>query len=487
MFRPIFAPWGQRLVCAFLLIILAFPAVAMPPEGSTAAPAPAPVQAASEGTAPGPGATLELPPAEPEGDPPPVSEGRTLRASGRWRLSGLLLRGLLAGLAMTAGLVELPVEQALAQGLVGLPPTSPFNPMSQLSSFGFTTPPATGPLGLNLSDPNPPNLLAAQSLTLALMHGNASGALPPMDQLTEFMTQASPSGAPYLSTLPALLDVARPGNPSLSFGSDSPSVGDEVASNGGGGLSPAHRLRDQLVAIQSTMTAAQLSEAYFIQAAIGFQIMADALFIPPSANTTSIINILLGVGNELLASAHLTGAVSAQVQVNAAQYALDDLESGDVPGGGGLSTGGSSTSGASSGPPAEVPLGLQLLDGAMDVDVVYGSWQRWTPQGSDETVVYRLTPTAITRVTQAPAAQGGALIRTERYQGQVVGELAYDIPPGASGPASINVTLSVSRPGQEDLVLPFFYFNITLAGEEPGSLEVLVERNPGRRLYFRLN
>jgi len=465
----------RRLVCAFLLSVGVIPAGAVPPEPPDAS-ASAPGRTLAEGQEAAEGADpVATAPTAPEAGPASSPGRRGLRAS--WRLRHLLV----GGMAVASGLFAGPA--ALALNLPALSTVSPFNPMSQLSSFGFTTP-NTGLAALNLSDPSPANQLAATSLNLALVHANTSGALPPIDQFTEFMVNASPSGAPYLSTLPALLDVPRPGNPSLSYGSEPPSVGEAIAEEGG--ASQAHRLQDQLVAIQATMTAAELTEAYYILAAIGFQLAADAFFLPP--NATILFNTLQGISNEVLGAGHLSGALSAQVQVNAAQYALDDLQRGDLSGGGDEVNhpGGGALKPASRAGSAPGPLALGLLDAALDVDIIYGAWQRWTPLGTGETLIYRLAPRSILRITRTPDAQGATSVRTERFNGRVVGQLAYDLPPGASAPPSVNITLAVGRPGQEDLVLAFWYFNVTFPGPQGGSLEVLVERPSGRQCYYRL-
>jgi hypothetical protein len=429
----------RALLAVLLLLVLAMPVRAQPPEaeGIAVSSRAAGIEAGSE-------------PSQASPDPPGPWPRLTLRSGCR------LLRNLLFLLA---------VHSAATGGAAQPAMNSPF-------AFG-TLP------NFNLSGTDPASLLAAQGVAQALVNANGTGALPPLEALNGMLVQYSLTRQSVLATLPpALLQpVPDSGTPA----DDLPPV-EEAEATGPDKLIPAGPsdislesdavLSEDFSAAQSNLQATILTEAYYIQNAIGLNLLADASLFPQ--DVPYLFDALSYAANELLSTGAGTAAVASRVQVQAAQRVISALEARQKKQAAGPGAAGSKATGQS-----------KRLEDFLDPKLIYGFWQRLETDDSGRRVRYQVTPTGVSKRTETPNPDGGRRVQSEVRPGAVDGFVSYDT--GGLGAGTVNVTIQLAQANGQTVSRDFVYLRANSSDpDQPGTLDVLVEQQGDHHAYVRI-
>ena len=398
--------------------------------GGAAGPAPAPLLGSSPGA-----------------KPPRLNLAKT----------GLLL--LLAGSSGMAG---------LAQGTV------PMGPLGVLPGF-------------NLSAPTGSTALAAQGVQLALARANGTGALPSLVELNALLAAVDPSNSSPLATLPAPGSAPEP--PLLSITdtlllpnqlSLPSNLAGSVQSMSAGNQTSSSRFNDEMVALLAVLNVAQLTEAYYLQASIGLQLLADASLFTENPTLAGALNF---AGNELLSLGHATAALGSQLEVDAAQYALAALIKRNQ------------TRQATPGEPGPALASALVANpdspaGILDPSLVYGSWQRVENQPSGQFIMYKVTRNELVKINATTDPDGVEAIRTECHPGSVVGYVSYRRPTGSlaleDSLGKVKVTLVVEKSNGNTMSLEFSFLRARDAANSQ-AVDVLVEEDGEKKAFLRVS
>ena len=269
------------------------------------------------------------------------------------------------------------------------------------------------------------------------------------------------------------LSTASPSQASSSQASAAPNVTSEAPISAS--------LKDEMIAVLAVLNVAQLTEAYYILASIGIQLLADASLVIDHPAVAGALNF---AGNEVLSLGHATAAMGSQVEVNAAQYALGVLVK-------------KSKSPAAARPhparglPRDQGAGhREELSGILDPSLVYGTWQRLETDPSGQLIMYKVTRNELVKINATTDRDGVESIRTECHPGSVVGYVNYRRPTGShsveDSTGKINVVLVVEKSNGHQLSMTFTFLRAKDA-ENTQSVDVLVENEGEKKAFVRLS
>ena len=356
----------------------------------------------------------------------------------------------------------------------------------------------------NLSASDPASVFAAQGVNLALARANASGALPPLQELTALLTANSPA-ASILATLPApasatpfttaatpedsasgIPDATSPvvSNPVLapSFLLNAPNqlrserngMG-AAAMDGGDDRAAAKALNDA----QTALTVAQLTNAFYILETIGDQLLADAALLALKGNA-SVAAALEFAGFQCASLGFALATAASEENTAAAQRTITYLQ--DT---------------ASLQKAQAASLAAQAsssADGSVDPDLIYGTWQRLENQGSGQLILYKVTRNEFVKINVTTDANGDEDVEIEAHPGAVTAYISYKRPGGGGSPEKvigrINLKLVVGKADGSRLALTFAVLQAkgSDGGENAGrTVEVLVEQEGERKAFVRVS
>ena len=445
------------LLCLCVLTLGALPVRGTPPEGATE---PAGIVEGTRPRATNPGRTR--------------SRWPNLTGLSRWL--GPALLGWLAG-SNPAILVEAVPALPLQPTLFALP-------------------------AFNLSTTDPVSVLAADGVSRALLQANLTGGLPPMEDLNVLLAASSPQGLSTLATLPwppASGSMAAPGLPTervdelVPFPSEvlparaSGTGPGRGSGNGNGGLvatdplllapgegfgtgetttvPPLAPADAEVSAALGGLEAAQYYEAYYITAAVAFQLLGEAYVVPPE--TSAALNL---AGNQLLSLAHFLGALGSRDQRIAAETTYELLVN--------------RTRTAS---PAPGPAPFPPMTDLLMPDFIYGTWERMEGVETGTRIRYRIGRNEFRKINATRVENGDLLVQTELHPGAVTANVTYRIPAGqslddAQANGLVKVALQVDQLGAGPITLRFTFYN--RSGALPHG-EVLTDEE-GENAYLKL-
>ena len=319
--------------------------------------------------------------------------------------------------------------------------------------LGAMAQPFTFPGGLNLmpafnlSGSDPTSVFAAQGVDLALLRANLSGNLPPLADLNAMLARSSPQGASVLDTLPSpaalagqSTGVSLPRLPSFLLNPPADQAQTTVPST------------DALAAAQSALTVAQLTDVFYIVESIAQQLLADSTLL---LDTPKVAQALEFAGFQLASIAFSFAAAASIETTAAAQRALVTLQA-----------------------PQPAPPAHRVVPG---VERLYGSWERLETSSSPQIVVYKFSRDEFVNITTVTGGEDAGAIEVDSLPGPVAAHLSIR-PSG-----EIRVTVKVHRDGDQPLVLKFIYLKAESSGDDPDSLETLVEQDGARRAFVKIS
>ena len=356
---------------------------------------------------------------------------------------------------------------------------------------------------INLSATDPATVFAAASVNHALAQANTTGVLPPLQALNAILASNNRQGTAILATLPAPTPMAAgaggldpedqlvpfPSAPMASQDGTSVPGPVEVAppfegtdpflvtpglffANGESTMvAPEAPLQAEVDAARDSVEAAKFYEAYYMMAAVSFELQA----LPYLINDTAVGNALNFASYQLLSVAHWSGAIGSQDQLVAAQRTLDLLvnktqsrapKPGTAPGPG------------LAGLPATI----------LTPEFIYGVWQRVAMPQTTSQIVYRFNRQEFRKINVTTADNGDMTMETEIHPGAVVGSLRATVPAGttladATANGRVQVTVLVEKVHGNPIIMNFTFYNRTF-GASGTSLQVLMENEEGRQSLF---
>jgi hypothetical protein len=323
--------------------------------------------------------------------------------------------------------------------------------------------PQSGLPSLNLSAPNASAVILSTGLQQALAQGNATGALPPLEDLRGQLASQFPLG-PFLPTTLQDLPEAPPDTQDLP---------------------PSPELQAAL----SNLRIAQLNEAYGTLESIGYQLVAASFLTPQNPPLVEAFQV---AGNQLLSIGYVSAGLAGREQASAARISIQDLIDKSRQASAASSSSGTSSSGAgTAAAPITNPWAAQDLAGALDPNLIYGIWQRLETDPSGLRVLYKITPAQVIKVQAGPGQGDHQEVRTQAYPGAVTGELRYQAPSGSSGldeaTGRVNVDILIEKANGKTMLLPFLFIHARSAGDGEGSAtDILVEREGEQKAFVRL-
>ena len=312
------------------------------------------------------------------------------------------------------------------------------------------TPVLSNPSAFNLSSPDPISVLVAQGVNQALVLANATGGLPPMDQLKTLGGRNSSQGFAILATLPAYI-------PSTNASFLAPSSFSNLSLPGYVPIS------DDLYAALATFEGARLAEIYNLFESIGYQLLADAGLV---YFDSPLVGALTFAGNQLLSIGYLVGAMSSQVAAEASQHVIESLLNATAAD--------PAASDQSAGPVAAA---------SMTPEAIYGTWQANTTVPRNGTLTYRFTRSDFTKVNVTVEADQGETVEAVLRPGAVVAMVHSRRGPSDPGAVPANVTVLVEKLNGQTLEL---HFGFPAPGAGNGTALSLVEQEGEGHAFLKI-
>jgi hypothetical protein len=402
-------------------------------------------------------------------------------------VSGLLLSGLArpleaggvfsrAGRGQGAALRALPTLGQAAQGLgvtlllLLLVTEAPGQEVAgQPFSPSFALP------GLDLGAPGAGSATAAQSVGLALTRANATGALPPLDDLNALLATLNPIRGSILRTLPAAAPAAQ------ATGAATPLPLDPRAALLPGTAASAAAIEgtdEETLKALRILRIAELTETFYTLECIGNQLIADSAM---AANNATLTQALRVAGYEMIAAGYTFAIQASQTTTVGAQQAVATLLNRSA-----------AAAAAAPGPAAPAAAAVDTrLRGLVDPNVIFGSWQRLENTPSTEVVVYRITPQAFMKITSALDGDGDEAIEAELHPGAITGRVSYKRPAGSvqleDALGRVKVVILVAKADGTAMAFNFSYLRARSQVEAHElAVDVLVEEEGERKAFYKL-
>ena len=334
--------------------------------------------------------------------------------------------------------------------------------------------PAPGPLPPALPSWNATGDLVLQSINLALGRANASGVLPPLEDLTARLSQNSFPNFSSMAPLSSPAGLAL--NPLLA--------GSVPFNNWNISADTA------MLAALDSLNAAQLQAAGRILQGVGHQLLADASL---ASDNKTVAQALAFAGDNLLSMGDFFEAAAALAEAEADLQIIRGLPGKEA----GLRSqeeylktladGGLHPS--EKAPPPD-PFALALM---VNPGIIYGTWQRVENSPSNQLIMYKVSREEVVKLN-VTTVDKQKRIHTESYPGPVTCEVAYTIPEDADsfdqaiGP--VLVTMLINNPQGKVMTFPFSYLRAKGTAVGAGTeldVDVLIEREGEKKAFFRIS